>query len=243
MLIRLLLSSLFLLNILPVNGLVIEYDNIFFDINNSADKDEMLDILEDTKSFFDNYLNFRTNDIFSIYETESVEYMQSKFNIPSFIGGFYMNGISYIQPVKILRKKSVLKKTIFIEYGHFILDSYTEGNIPGWFNEGLTSYLYLRYDNHKDLYPCKILNFSDFTDFKMVIKDKNKLASFYYTFYLFIEKLYAMSGGFIPSGGSMSSGGDFVINILFQLKKGYDFKKAFDNITNKDMEEYFNEIF
>ena len=226
MLTRLLLSSLFLFNLFFINAGIIEYRHIVFSTLNDKYNQELIDISEKTIIFYEEYLNYLTKDVFNIFETESLEKMRLELNTPSFIGGFYLNGNSYIQPIFILKKKDVLAKTIFIEYGHFILDSYTNKNIPGWFNEGSTAYIYSIFSK-TDFKFHKRLDFTDFTNFANIIKDKNKLQSFYFTFYIFIEKL------------NNKTKSDFIINILKSLKNGEDFEEAFYQVTKVRLKEFY----
>lgn len=191
--------------------------------------DELSAAVSRAEAFFVLRFDFQSFGSLDIVIAPSVNGMCSSLNIPSWIGGYYKPGRVFIQPLPVLKKKGVFEKVLFTEIAHDIIDGYTGGKCPAWFNEAASYYYYLIYSGALTGPVVKEPYFKSYislTDLETILKDKNAARAF-----------YAESLAFILFLNSRSE--TFCEKLFLALHKGSSFDDAVLVLTGSSPEELF----
>ncbi len=193
----------------------------------------LIDIFDESENFFLKEFNYIPSENIDIKICSSIDEMKQKLNINYWIGGYYLYGNIYLQPLEILIKKKLLKKIIFIEYSHYFIDSFTGNNCPLWFNEML-SYNYfnsvINYDNIPEKEIKIISDYSKFIDLKKNLKNMDLMDKFYHTAILFADYLNNIYGG------------NFNKKILILLCEKKTFDESILILFNKDIKKLYEDF-
>lgn len=228
MLIRSLWSSFFLLTGIWAQCATFEIDG--FIIHNAANYQTAALVAEKfaaARRFYENRFDSPCSDSLEITIMPSVNEMMRVFAIEPFIAGYYYGNKVYIQPVDILLKKGVVEKTVFIEYSHYFIDTMTHMSVPGWFNEGMSSYYYYQTQTKKQ--PAgKLLSYAEICNFQQVIKNRSTLDDFYYSTNMFLGRLDTAENGTLRK-------------LIEVIRAGNTFEAAFKIVTGKSCEELYRD--
>jgi hypothetical protein len=203
----------------------------------------LLERLAQVEKEFSEFFTYVPAESFDIIVLSSVKEMQSAFNLGPWVGAYYEDYKSYLQPIEVLIKREVLERIIFIEYAHYFFTSYTNNACPAWFNEACSYYLYMLWagtplptGTAAPLLPVqagnyKFKNFSDFSDLKANIRDYERLQAFYHYALNFCYFLKTQKQVTIFS------------DLLKMMHQGKSFAESVQLTTGKTMEALFEKEF
>jgi hypothetical protein len=121
---------------------------------NPGDLELVLEILQQTEELFASIYNYLPAENLDLIIMPSVQEMKAVLGVGPWVGAYYANYKTYLQPLGILKKREVLRKILFIEYAHYFIDSYTGGTCPPWFNEMCSYYLFRLYADKPAVLPA-----------------------------------------------------------------------------------------
>jgi hypothetical protein len=120
---------------------------------NPGDLELVLEILQQAEELFASIYNYLPAENLDLIIMPSVQEMKAVLGVGPWVGAYYANYKTYLQPLGILKKREVLRKILFIEYAHYFIDSYTGGTCPPWFNEMCSYYLFRLYADKPAVLP------------------------------------------------------------------------------------------
>jgi hypothetical protein len=159
-------------------------------------RESVLEILQQAEQLLSDLFNYVPMENFDIIILDGVWEMRSAFGLGPWIGAYYKDFKSYLQPIEVLKKREILERIVFIEYAHYFFDSYTTNKCPAWFNEMCSFFLYLYVTAESlDRQPAefKFTSLHDFTDLAFNLKSADRMHAFYnYSvwFHLFLKTEY-----------------------------------------------------
>jgi|GEM_PF-4697871 len=207
--------------------------NIISSKINKNEIDKIIIEIDKIEKYFSDIFDYIPLNSIDIIIFDDIYSMTDTFKIPYWIGGYYIDNKIFLQPIRILIKKNVLSKVLFIEYTHYFIDSLTDNNCPGWFNEMLSYYYYALYAGDKVFendFKAVFYKFDDFCNLKKNINDFDKIKAFYlysYKFASFLDK----------------NRGIIFKRILSDMKNNINLNKSFINIYGKSIKYVFEEEF
>jgi len=210
-----------------------QFEIRFENSGNAEEHDQILKELDQSSQFLKRLFHYQPKEIFEIKVAENLSSYQEQ-GFPLWLGGFYAQQSAFIQPVKVLINKSVFKKTIFIEYAHFFIDSYSRERCPDWLNEMLSLYFYYQYVSLTVPFEPKnqrLCQFKDFKNLQKNLKEHSLSEAFFKNSLLFAFFIEKKNGGF------------FWIELLSHMKKGTSLEKAFLKKTKQSIQKVYENDF
>jgi len=157
----------------------------------------VLEKLQQAEQLLSGLFNYLPKENFDIIILTGVWEMESTFGLGPWIGAYYKDYKSYLQPIEALKKREVLERVLFIEYAHYFFDSYTDNNCPVWFNEMCSFCLYLHIKGEslgQQPAEFKFTSLDEFTDLARNIKSAERMHAFYNYSAFFYSFLYTEYG-------------------------------------------------
>lgn len=166
-------------------------NNVDITYENETDEDILTLIydISEFRSFFDNITIVNYQEPFSIKIMPSVWALTSSFNVDSNVGAVYVNSSAYLQPLVNLRGRNKYRKTLFIEYAHYFIDSVTDKNCPLWLNEGLSYYFWLLYSGERGITTEEKMSIEELKLFSTYMNRPEKMKVYYSSVILFLNNV------------------------------------------------------
>ncbi|MBN1799327.1 MAG: hypothetical protein JW822_12170 [Spirochaetales bacterium] len=161
--------------------------------SSSGNLEVVLEKLEQAEQLLSGIFNYLPQENFDIIILDGVWEMEAAFGLGPWIGAFYKDFKSYLQPIETLMKREMLERIVFIEYAHYFFDSYTNSTCPAWFNELCSVYFCTLYVDAVIPLRCehKFVNFQEFSNLGRNMKDRKLLDAFYFYAFHFARFLLA----------------------------------------------------
>jgi len=225
------LSLVFVLGLISFSASGSAMLEIFFEDQAAAQEyDQVEKILNESSDYLTRVSGgFIPREQFTLRVAKSLQSYQT-MGLPLWLGGYYENKNAIIQPIEVLKGKEALRKTLFIEFAHFFINSFSQDHCPAWLNEMLSYYYYYQFANLTFPYLKKnekLAHFKDFEKLEQALKNHLLARAFFNNALIFAVYM------------EQKKGQGFWLKILKDLQTGQKLHRIFKKRAGKTLEKIY----